>query len=165
MIFKKYGKNFLDQEIAPEAQDAVNTLASRPLPAATAYFSPLQQEEAKEEEEQFDEQPDVTIGEGVLFKGELRFDKLLRLDGTFEGTIESGKKIIVGPKGCLKASVNLDEAFIAGKIEGDLCVKERLVLRGRAEVFGNITAPRISVDEGVSIVGQLLVSPSKTPEE
>lgn len=164
MIFKRYGKNFLDQEIAPEAQEAVHSLASRPLPAATAYQAPPLDQMASDDAEELNEQPDVIIGEGVSFKGTLCFENLLHLDGTFEGTIEKGKKIIVGPKGCLKASVNLDEAFIAGKIEGDLCVKERLVLRGRAEIYGNITAPRLSVDEGVTIVGQLLVSISKAQE-
>ncbi|MBS0607586.1 MAG: hypothetical protein JSR57_11600, partial [Verrucomicrobia bacterium] len=40
------------------------------------------------------------------------------------------------------------------------------VLRGRAEVRGNVTAPLVSMDEGVSIIGQLNVSPaSTTPQE
>ncbi len=100
------------------------------------------------------------IGEGVSFKGTLSFETLLRLDGYFEGTIEKGKKVIIGPKGHLKGNLQLDEAFIAGKVEGDLCIKERLILRSRAEVYGNITSPCLSVDEGVTIVGQLLVSTS-----
>ena len=88
----------------------------------------------------------------------MRFEKLLRLDGTLEGSIESGKKVVIGPKGHLKANLQGEEAFIAGKVEGNICVTERLVLRGRAEIYGDITAPRISVDEGVTIVGQLFIN-------
>lgn len=160
MIFKKYGKNFLDQEIAPGAENAMSSL-SRPLPTTATPFTHLPEEEIENSVEPFEETPDVVIGEGVTFKGELRFENLLRLDGTFEGTIENGKKVIIGPKGCLKGNLTLEEAFIAGKLEGDLCIKGRLILRGRAEIYGNITAPCLSVDEGVSIVGQLLVSTTK----
>jgi cytoskeletal protein CcmA (bactofilin family) len=150
MIFKKYGKSLLDAQVSLEPEMAT----SRPLPTSL----PEEDLIIKESLEPLDEEPDLLIAEGVSVKGELRFTNLLRLDGSFEGTIESGKKIIVGPKGQLKANIKLDEAFIAGKIEGDICVQERLILRGRAEVYGNITAPRLSVDEGVTIVGQLLVS-------
>jgi cytoskeletal protein CcmA (bactofilin family) len=154
MIFKKYGKSLLDAQVSLEPEMAT----SRPLPSPS-----LPEEEfiIKEPAEPLDEEPDLLIAEGVSVKGELRFINLLRIDGTFEGTIESGKKIIVGPKGQIKANLKLDEAFIAGKVEGDICVQERLILRGRAEVYGNITAPRLSVDEGVTIVGQLLVSSQK----
>ncbi|MBS3903796.1 MAG: polymer-forming cytoskeletal protein [Simkania sp.] len=160
MLFKKHAKSFLDQDITREDRGSVSSMISPSSSIATPYLSPVSEPPQNEELEEIDDTPDVIIGEGVSFKGNLYFDRLLQLDGTFEGTLEHGKKIIVGPKGCLKAHAHLDEAFIAGKIEGDLCIKERLVLRGRAEVYGNITAPRLSVDEGVTIVGQLLISAS-----
>jgi cytoskeletal protein CcmA (bactofilin family) len=164
MIFKKYGKAFLDQEIATQSHQGLSSLSTPYLSPHVTSFTPSQEEAIQhEKEEPIEEQPDVVIGEGVSFKGTLSFENLLRLDGSFEGTIEKGKKIIVGPKGVLKGNLQLDEAFIAGKIEGDLYIKERLILRSRAEVYGNITAPRLSVDEGVTIVGQLLVSNSTTP--
>lgn len=104
------------------------------------------------------EEPETIIGENVSLKGTLSFQKMIQIDGTFEGEIESKGKIIIGPRGYVKAHLNLEEAFIAGKVEGDITVKERLVLRGRAEVRGNITAPLLSVDEGVSIIGQVYVT-------
>ncbi len=104
------------------------------------------------------EEPETVIGENVSFKGTLSFQRLLRIDGTFEGELESQGKLIIGPKGFVKANIVLQEAYIAGKVEGDITVKERLVLRGRAEIRGNITAPLLSIDEGVSIIGQVYVT-------
>ena len=98
------------------------------------------------------------IAEEVTIKGELTFATSLRIDGTFEGELLSEGTLIVGPTGFVKANINLLEAFISGTVEGDITVKERLVLRGRASVTGNITAPIISVDEGVSIVGQMRIA-------
>lgn len=112
------------------------------------------------------EEPETVIGEHVTIKGTISFEHLLRVDGTFEGELESQGNLIVGPKGFVKANLNLKEAFIAGKVEGNITVKERLVLRGRAEIRGDITAPLLSIDEGVSIIGGVYVTaPEQFDEE
>lgn len=100
---------------------------------------------------------ETVIGENVEIKGTLSFPGLLRIDGAFEGELLSTGKLIVGPTGSVKADIDLEEAFIAGKVIGNITVKTRLTLRGRAEVIGDINAPLISVDEGVSIMGKVEV--------
>lgn len=136
----KFAKGLLEKGITNESSVAVEESYEAPPP-------PLEIEE-----------PETIIGENVSLKGTLSFQKMIQIDGTFEGEIESKGKLIIGPRGVVKAHLNLEEAFIAGKVEGDITVKERLVLRGRAEVRGNITAPLLSVDEGVSIIGQVYVT-------
>ena len=143
----KFAKNFLEKDITTESPVAVEESYEAPPP-------PLEIEE-----------PETIIGENVSLKGTLSFQKMIQIDGTFEGEIESKGKIIIGPRGVVKAHLNLEEAFIAGKVEGDITVKERLVLRGRAEVRGNITAPLLSVDEGVSIIGQVYVTAPESISE
>lgn len=111
------------------------------------------------------EEPETIIGEQVTIKGAVSFEKLLRVDGTFEGQIDSQGEIIIGPKGFVKANLDLKSAFIAGKVEGNITVKERVVLRARAEIRGDITAPLLSIDEGVSIIGRVHVTaPEQLPE-
>ncbi len=106
------------------------------------------------------EQPETTLGEGVVFKGELAFQRLLRIDGTFEGELVSKGKLVVGPKGHVKSdNIRLSEAIIEGSIEGNITVDDRIELRSEARIRGNIVARSISVDEGVSIVGHVTVSP------
>lgn len=155
----KYAKTLLDKGIQDE-----ESLRSPSAfdPRTTVYEPPIS---APKEEMSDSETPETVIGEHVSLKGTLVFEKLIRIDGSFEGEIESQGKIIVGPKGFVKANLNLQEAFIAGKVEGDITVKERLVLRGRAEVKGNITAPILSVDEGVSIIGQVYVTAPESPQD
>ena len=105
------------------------------------------------------EEPDTTLGEGVVIKGELNFKKLLRIDGHFEGELVSEGKLIVGPTGVVKSNIVLKEAIIEGYIEGNLTVRERVELRGDAQVYGDIIAKSISVDEGVTIVGLVQINP------
>ncbi|SPN73560.1 Polymer-forming cytoskeletal [Chlamydia serpentis] len=104
------------------------------------------------------EEPETTLGEGVTFKGELAFERLLRIDGTFEGILVSKGKIIIGPKGVVKADIQLQEAIIEGVVEGNITVSGKVELRGGAVIKGDIQATTLCVDEGVRILGYLAVS-------
>jgi cytoskeletal protein CcmA (bactofilin family) len=158
MFFKKMTKDLLDKEIAPSRYD------DEPgIPAENTFFSPLFKDQPQFNPK--DEEPETIIGENVHVKGELRFESLLRVDGTFEGELISNGRLIIGPTGSVKANLNLAEAFVSGKVEGNIIVKERLVLRGRAEVHGDITAPLLNVDEGVTIHGRVHVGPGTPPAQ
>jgi cytoskeletal protein CcmA (bactofilin family) len=146
-MFKKFGKNLEHTEELPHRD-----LADRPVhPFGADMMNSFHVKDSVEEE------PETVIGSQVEITGTLTFQKLLRIDGSFEGELISSGKLIIGPTGFVKADIDLEEAFISGKVEGNVTVKKRLVLRGRAEVRGDISAPLISVDEGVKIIGRLSV--------
>lgn len=108
-----------------------------------------------------DEEPETTLGEGVTFRGELHFERCLKIDGLFEGKLISKGKVIVGPKGSVKADLNLKEAIIEGKVMGNITVEGRLELRQGASVEGDIKAASLCVDDGVRIIGLVEVNPSE----
>ncbi len=105
------------------------------------------------------EQPETVLGEGICIKGQLEFQRFLRVDGEFEGELSSDGRIVVGPTGVVRANITLREGVIEGAVHGDITVK-KLELRGDAKVFGNITATLLSVDEGVTINGQVHIDPT-----
>lgn len=166
-MFKRFSRNSFDKEV-DTSPSIYGDLANRPPnPFSTDLMNALEPHAFEVAKESQEEEPETIIASGVSIKGTMSFQKLIRIDGTFEGELLSSGKLIVGPTGSVKANINLDEAFISGKVTGDITVKSRLVLRGRAEVRGDITAPLLSVDEGVSIVGILNVvqeTPSDTQE-
>ncbi|AAF39387.1 polymer-forming cytoskeletal family protein [Chlamydia muridarum str. Nigg] len=116
-----------------------------------------QQEVAIIQENVFPEEPETTLGEGVSFKGELTFERLLRIDGNFEGILVSKGKIIVGPRGYVKANIDLEEAVIAGVVEGNITVTGKVSLQGNAMVTGDIQAGSLCVDEGVRLCGYVSI--------
>ncbi len=109
-------------------------------------------------------QPDFVLGEQASMMGKIAYQGHGVIHGLFEGEFEGGQSLNIGPQGFVKADIHVDEAEISGKVEGNITVKSRLILRGAAEIRGNITAPRISVDEGVSIMGQVHVTPAGSPD-
>ncbi len=158
-MFKKLGKNPQEPEI-PQAPHPFPDLADRPHnPFTTDLMNTIDPSPYNVD----DEEPETVIAEGVSISGKLSFKKLIRIDGSFEGELASEGKIIIGPTGCVKANIDLEEAFISGKVIGNISVKKRLVLRGRAEIRGDIIAPLISVDEGVSLLGMLTIAQPAEP--
>ncbi|MBS0648613.1 MAG: polymer-forming cytoskeletal protein [Verrucomicrobia bacterium] len=147
----KFAKNFLERGIQKEG-----TLQAPPAPFATE--APLYKQEP-------DAGPEMVIGVNVSVMGKIAFQREILIEGVFEGEFEGDGKITVGPEGFVKADMDIYEAEISGKVEGNITVENRLILRGNAEVKGNITAHRLSVDEGVSIIGQVYVSASNPPEQ
>ena len=102
-----------------------------------------------------DELPETAIGEGVDIRGELQFDRLLRVDGTFEGKLDSNGSVVVGRKGCLIADVKgMDTLIIdGGKLIGDVQV-DRLVLRSNALLQGNFSCKTLSIDQHCTVIGR-----------
>lgn len=111
-----------------------------------------------------DELPETAIGDGVDIRGELQFDRLLRVDGTFEGKLRSSGSIVVGRKGCLIADVNGMETLIidGGKLIGNVQV-DRLILRGSAFLEGNFSCKSLAVGAHCTILGRSNVH-SLSPE-
>ncbi|CCI40617.1 hypothetical protein ABG067_002946 [Albugo candida] len=105
-----------------------------------------------------DAEAETTIGAAVKMRGELSFERLLRIEGEFDGKLVSKGSLVVGTKGCLLGDVDsMKEVFITGgKIVGNITV-EKVVLRDKASVFGNITAKSIKVDPDCVVVGTLNV--------
>ena len=139
----KFAKSFLERGVQKEM----------PISTENSYFDPLDTSS----------EPEMIIGKDVTVIGKISFQREIHVNGVFEGELEGSGKIVVGPEGFVKADINLQEAEIAGKVEGNITVKNRLTLHGAAEVRGNITAPRLTVDEGVSIIGQVYVTSTTDP--
>lgn len=107
---------------------------------------------------------ETILSEGVTVKGELKFEKQLRINGTFEGSLETEGKIIVGPSGVVKGDISLDEAEVHGKIIGNMNVK-KLIVGPTAEIFGNIRAESLDFQKGAKLIGQIDIAPESSKIE
>ncbi|CAM9709230.1 unnamed protein product [Ectocarpus sp. 13 AM-2016] len=103
------------------------------------------------------ETPETTVGENVHVKGELSFDRLLRVDGSFKGQLVSTGDLVIGATGVVRGNIeHLREVVSDGTVVGNIQA-ERVRLRRSAIVIGNITCNSLSMDPDVSISGKLNV--------
>jgi len=85
----------------------------------------------------------------------------LRINGTFEGELDTRGHLTIGENAKVKANISGDNIVVAGIIEGDIEAKESLSVIPPATIRGNIETPRLSVTEGAIIEGKLSMASSK----
>ncbi|MGN6725920.1 MAG: bactofilin family protein [Tepidisphaeraceae bacterium] len=99
------------------------------------------------------------IGPDASFKGELTFEKGLRLQGKFEGRINTQGRLHIAKEAHMQADVEASAIVVEGEVKGNLSASDRIELKNSARYEGDITAGKLVVDEGASLVGHVSVGP------
>ena len=93
------------------------------------------------------------FGPTLRFKGELKAQEDIKIEGRIEGTIEHQQRVIVGSKGEVVAKVNASAIDVDGRVHGDMIAKKSVKVSQSANVRGNIRAPSVSITEGANFNG------------
>jgi cytoskeletal protein CcmA (bactofilin family) len=94
------------------------------------------------------------VGHGTSLTGDTTFQMMLRVDGHLTGTVTSeGGTLIVGNSGQLDANVSVGIAQINGAVNGDIVAAERIQLGRTARVVGNISTPKLIIEDGAVFEG------------
>lgn len=98
----------------------------------------------------------AVIGRSIQIDGDLRGEEDLRIEGEVSGTIHlKNNSLTIGSQGKIKADVYAKSILVDGTMEGDLYGSERVAIRKNAQVIGNVTAPRVSLDDGARFKGSI----------
>src|ERR1043166_7715157 len=99
------------------------------------------------------------IGPDATFKGELSFEKGLRLMGKFEGRIISGGRLHIAREARIQADVESGAIIVEGEVKGNITANDRIELKQTARLEGDIRATKLTVDEGAGFSGHVTVGP------
>jgi cytoskeletal protein CcmA (bactofilin family) len=102
------------------------------------------------------------LNEDVEFKGILRFSGELTFDGKLEGEIQSEGTLHLGDNAVVKGNISVNTVVVRGKINGNVTARDKIDIKSRTELFGDIRAARLVMEEGVIFVGQTEVNPNKS---
>ena len=109
--------------------------------------------------------PEVAfVGKDVEFKGVITYSGTVRIDGSLDGEIHTDGGLLVGPEAVLKAKVTAGTVVCHGNITGDIVATNQIVLCAPAVVQGSLTAPVLSMEEGVVFNGTLEMKPQAKAE-
>jgi cytoskeletal protein CcmA (bactofilin family) len=101
----------------------------------------------------------TVIGPDASFKGELNFEKGLRLQGKFEGKINTPGRLHVAREARLQADVDAGAIIIEGEVRGNLSANDRIELKASARYEGDLRSSKLVVDEGAVFNGNVTVGP------
>jgi len=98
----------------------------------------------------------------ATMQGTLRFDDPvnLRISGKFEGTLDTKGKLMIGSKAEIRANITGETIHIEGSVNGNIKASGMLKLGGTAKLYGDIEVPRLIVDEGALLIGQVRMEDS-----
>jgi cytoskeletal protein CcmA (bactofilin family) len=86
-------------------------------------------------------------------------DKLL-IEGSVDAKLTNCRTIEIAESGLFKGSTSIDEAEIRGRFEGDLIVRNRLLIKATGRVSGTIRYGQIEIECGGQIFGDIQAQPA-----
>lgn len=98
----------------------------------------------------------VNIGKSVVIKGELSGSEDLTIEGQVEGKIELRQNILtIGPNAKIKAQVVAKIVVVEGQVHGNISAGERVEIKDKGAVEGDLSAPRVSIADGAHFRGSI----------
>ncbi len=128
----------------PQPQPAMQ-MAARPAPVPVAPRAPGQAAERRT----------LVVGRGISLQGVVQDAERLVVEGTVEATMIHAAELSIAQGGVFKGEVEIEDAEIAGTIDGTLTVRGNLTVRATGRVLGTARCRRLQVEDGGQITGRM----------
>ena len=109
---------------------------------------------AKTNDKKTTERISTTLGTGTIFKGTMRFSQSLKIDGRFEGNIESEGFLYIEEGAHVQADIKVGSIVVGGTVYGDIYANEKLEMLSTGQVFGNVETAKLKIADGVVFEGK-----------
>ncbi|MCR4843492.1 MAG: polymer-forming cytoskeletal protein [Bacteroidales bacterium] len=94
------------------------------------------------------------IASGTVFKGQIISANDIRIDGHFEGRLESKKRLVVGEHAVVNGDIISNNVDFSGRMSsGTLYVEDTLSLKSGCTVNGDVRFKSLQVELGAVING------------
>ena len=104
----------------------------------------------------------LTVGPNIKLKGvEITDCDTLVVEGMVEATMDS-RVIQIAQQGAFKGSAEIDIAEIRGVFDGNLTVRQKLVIYATGKVTGKIRYGKVVIEEGGQLSGDIECSVSSS---
>lgn len=88
------------------------------------------------------------LGPTASFQGHLKSEGNVRIDGYFDGSIETTGNVIVGESAKVVADITASNVQVWGAVKGSIAASGRLEILPTGRVWGEIAATSLLIDEG-----------------
>src|SRR5204863_7221507 len=101
------------------------------------------------------------LNSDVEIKGNLKFSGELTFEGKLDGEIHTDGTLNLGDTAVINGNIDAQSVIVRGKVNGNITAKEKIEIKAKTELFGDIRASKLAVEEGVTFVGKTEVNPNK----
>ncbi|WP_404382337.1 polymer-forming cytoskeletal protein [Caenispirillum salinarum] len=142
--------SWLQPEGGPEPSSSSpagqSTGEQAPAPASTPAAPPAEDRRSTENT--------LIVGPNIKLKGEIAACDTLVVEGTIEAEMDS-HHIAIAKGGVFSGKVTVDTAEVAGSFDGNLTVRDRLLVRSTGRISGTVRYGALEVENGGRLAGTL----------
>ena len=93
------------------------------------------------------------LGVDALFKGRLTFEGNVRIDGKFEGQVNTNDTLIIGETGDVIADIEAGIVICKGKMKGTIIASQKIEMHPASKIIGNVQTPALNIELGAVLDG------------
>ncbi len=97
----------------------------------------------------------LVVGRGISVQGTVQDAERLVVEGTVEATMIHATELAISPGGMFKGEVEVEDAEVAGTIDGTLTARGALIVRATGKLLGSARCRRLQVEDGGQITGRI----------
>jgi cytoskeletal protein CcmA (bactofilin family) len=106
---------------------------------------------------------EAVIGPAASFNGHLKCDGSVRIDGLYEGSVETAGNVIVGEGAKVMADITAENVSVSGAVKGNITARGRLEILSTGRVWADIAVTSFLIDEGGFFRGKSIMSSEPEP--
>ncbi len=108
----------------------------------------------------------LVVGRGISVQGTVQDAERLVVEGTVEASMIHATELSISLGGMFKGEVEVEDAEVAGTIDGTLTARGNLIVRTSGRVLGTARCRRLQVEDGGHITGRMeMLSDTPKPPE
>lgn len=100
---------------------------------------------------------ETVLGPNTSFNGHLQTDGNLRIEGLYEGVIETLGNIIIGQTARVKANIMAHSIQVWGTVAGRINASDRLEVLHTGRVFADVVVNTLLIDDGGVFRGECVI--------
>ena len=108
---------------------------------------------------------ETVIGAQTKFRGNVKTDKPIRIDGKFEGDIDSTDLVLISESGSVKGNIKCSEFQLFGKAEGTADCTSLMQFAATGRFDGDIVTPSLITVPGSIFNGNCRMTNDKAPAQ
>jgi len=95
----------------------------------------------------------MVVGREVRLSGDIKSCNRLVVEGIVEATLHDCHDLEIAESGLFRGNASSEQAEIHGRLEGELVVRKRLLIRASGHVSGTIRYGEIEIERGGKVLG------------
>jgi len=140
----------------PAPSKEANSMSRPPLPAPQAPMpSARAGSVARQQGREPAERRTLVVGRGISVQGTVTDAERLVVEGNVEATLIHANELSVAFGGVFKGEVEVEDAEVAGTMDGTLVARGNLVVRASGRLLGVARCRRLQVEDGGQITGRI----------